>query len=349
VKIGGITGFVSTSRIVYAEAPDRPHELIAAYVFPDRARWWIALEGEPDQRVLSYRRGVECFAMDSGSASSHRLEGAAREDWLRRCELRRALMLWPEGFAWRGAETDRLAEMGALGALRAELDERGTLVSMSSLDARGKTLERYDRLVWREEQGRRWPASLAFSFEGEAVWTETVLSVQTPVRFLDSFFVPPDRRPDSAAAGTAQGEMLEVDLPPVTLRRVPLARGLDWEGTLADVKRLFGRTRAELAPLGLALDERFTIELTPGGQPSAVLLRLKARAATPPSGWEAVGERTAFSVLLPGPPPIDPSVLRAMLARVPAGAEAEAFYVRFSPPESKTRRLQVVLPLLPPE
>ena len=53
-------------------------------------------------------------------------------------------------------------------------------------------------LTWTLEDERHWPARMVLRSAGEVVWEEEVLRVDTVTRYVDAWFLPPDRRRSTA-------------------------------------------------------------------------------------------------------------------------------------------------------
>ena len=165
LPIAGLAGFDSVSTIVYVAAPDRPHKLEASYVFPDRARWRLSVGNEKgSERQIQYRFGQQAFLVLPGKSESTEWTGIDRSDVLRQMELRRALMLWPDGFAWKGSGTERSADLGSLGSLRARfaVPPGARPVEIEDLDASGQRVDAFRSLTWRELDHRHWPAKTEY-------------------------------------------------------------------------------------------------------------------------------------------------------------------------------------------
>jgi hypothetical protein len=352
--IAGLGGFLSVSRVVYCEAPDRPHELIATFEFPERARLWLGTgEGAGLERVLFYRSGERCYGIGTGTAASNEFAGEERATLLRQLELRRAWMLWPDGFAWQGDAASKRATLAELGGLEANLGPDGLPRSIASFDAAHREVERFDSLTWRAQRGRSFPATATLCFEGKSVWKEQVQSVETSIHYLDWFFLPPDRRPsERAAAGLAQlGRPEHIDLPVAHVRRRELAPKLfergGWPAVLAEGERLLAAARGELEPSHLAPADQLAFELDLAGAPTHCLLRLKTPPEQPLEGWSPQLSGPAISLALTKPEQVTASVLRELAKLLPDGAAAGAAYLKTGlRTAGGASGVQVVLPVL---
>ena len=131
--IAGIAGFQSSSRIVFEREPDKVHTLATTFLFPQRTRLCLALEQDKRrERVILYRAGARGFSIDQSGASSKEIVGEDLERLLLQTELRRALFLWPDGFAWNAEGRARGAELSAKGELVLQLGPDGRPLSIAS-------------------------------------------------------------------------------------------------------------------------------------------------------------------------------------------------------------------------
>jgi hypothetical protein len=142
-------------------------------------------------------------------------------------------------------------------------------------------------------------------------------------RYIDSFFVPPDRRGD---AGTGKGEARDLDIPPTCVRRVPLPSGASWDAARAERTRLVTEAAAAGGP---SLEEWATFEITPDGTPAAVVLRLARVPDVVPPGFVLVPERPGTATSVSGLAQLKPELLERLRARLPAGSTPGAAYARF--------------------
>src|SRR5207249_1671436 len=137
----------------------------------------------------------------------------------------------------------------------------------------GKPIDTYKSIRWREMGGRVWPASMELWHAGELVWRETVEKVDVEARFVDSYFVPPDRR-DRTASEPVGGEIRPLDIPESCSLRIEIPKGTSWGAALQDLERRRADCSSRLADSKLELDPRATIELSKAAEPAAFLLRL---------------------------------------------------------------------------
>jgi hypothetical protein len=121
-----------------------------------------------------------------------------------------ALHPWEEVVAHGALHQRRAALLGPpapgheqgtpLGELVAELDAADRLIAMSVHDESGALQERLRVLERASFSGREWPSKLELHTEAGLVWTETLLSVETRVGFLERFFAPSSALQEAGAA-----------------------------------------------------------------------------------------------------------------------------------------------------
>lgn len=347
-RVAGLAGFTAISEVVFTGRPDL-HRFEATYLFPDRCRLALSV-GPPGQavRFSEYRRGDDLYRVPAGATASERCAGADRDAVLRRMELRRATMLWPDGFDWTVDETGARAPIRGVGedpagAVAATGGSAERPARFTALDAEGAEQESLVVVAWSERAGRTWPHELRVEVGGAVVWTETMELVDTRRQYLDLFFLPVDRR-EPAAVGVEAGSGVahQEELPLLRVRRLPLPDGTSWEAAEALAA---GHLREEGRRLGedFALDPVARFEIDSGGAPVVLLLALAADSRTA-EGYEPLAGRTGLSLVLDGVDRLGRSSVRELLAAVPEGARPTPAYVRRS-----GSRIQVVLPLVPVE
>jgi hypothetical protein len=345
--IAGIAGFESVSTLQYPAAADRPHQLRATYVFPDRVRWQItAREKDASERLLQYRYGDAFFRLPPRTAASELCEGAERNQLLLQMELRRALMLYPDGFEWKGSGLDRRAELGELGSLfahwAAATDKRPSEIGDAGPD--GKPIDVYKAIEWRETRGRVWPAAAEMWHAGELVWKETVDSVEVQGRFIDSFFLPPDRR-DRSTAEPVESGVRELDLPATCSLRIELPKGTSWDDALAVRARARDEWTTRLGEQKLELDPSATIEVAGEGEPIAVVLRLLSVPGKPPAGFVVADARKGRGVAVGGLREVTAARIAELRKDVRADSNPANPYVRFDASRGAgADRVWIVLP-----
>lgn len=335
--VNGLHGIETRSTLTYVDAPEQGRAFEAIYVFPDRARWEFELANGEKRRV--YRTGDVLFYSQSGP--SLELKDFQRDRLLGQLELRRALLLWPRGFEWKDIEEGKEVDLGLAGRLRATLDPDSGLPEQLALHASdGEQLESLRALTWREDRGRRWPASLQFWHGGMRLWDETFERAE-PARYVDSFFVPADRRTSETPGAAVEGARR---LQPSTSLRVDVPEKISWD----EAVQLATRERERwVETLGQErISPRPTFELGPKGRPAAILLRIEPPLAKAPKGWSQVPARdgiTSFSTY-ESLAELDASRMTWLRSQVPQGHTAKAPYVRI---DTSAGRIQLVQPFEP--
>lgn len=342
--LGGLAGFHSVSRL---EFPDFRLRLTATYVFPDRARWSLEDYDAPFPLADQFFRFGATAHHYATNATSSELTELAREHTLLQLELRRAVMLFPDGFAWEDASDGaREAEVFAdsccrrepLGRLRATTPDGR--VSIEARDRAGELRETVTIEERQEVRGRSFPRVLAVSGVN-ATFRETIERVETRIHYLDLAFTPGDRRKLSGPPRPA-GEILASDLVPMTYAERELAAGTSWEHALARARELAEEVRQSL-PSEHELDPVPSFEVSTEGLPVRCLVRLKKACEPPPAGFVHQGERLGLLTALGGFS-ATASSLEHLRAAIPAGIKGGHAYVRVHRPE----RIDLVLPLLSP-
>jgi hypothetical protein len=344
--IAGISSLESVSTLLYPGAPDLPHELRATYVFPERVRWQLSVkDGKDEERLLQFRSGETVYRIPPHSAASEICTGTDRSETLLQMEMRRALMLYPDGFEWKSTGSERRADLGELGTLfvldSTAPDKRPTELSDAGPD--GKTIDSFKAIRWREKDGRTWPAEMELWHAGELAWKETVESVDVRGRFVDSYFVPPDRR-DRTGAEPMQGSIRELDVPPTCALRVEISKGSTWDGALADLARLRSEWSKQLAEKKLELEPIATIEISKEGEPTAIVLRLSTTPDDSPAGFLLSSARKGLAVAVLGLKEATSAKIADLRKALPKGSVEGIPYVRFDPKTSAEGRVLVVLP-----
>jgi hypothetical protein len=347
--VAGMRLVTATSTLRFEGLPDRPHRLVATYLFPDRARWSLRAIGEEKERgsrLLRFRAGERCFALPPGELQSLELVEADLHEALLQMELRRAALLWPDGFEWQVDGDARVAKVTGHGSLRAEFQdsapEGARPIRFASTYDDGSPCERFEAVRWRE--GERWPAGFELWLGERRIWTEELTEVVHRGDFLDCFFVPPDRR-EQAAARLGHAELHHFDLPQRAVRRQvvdPPSRELgearEAAGVAAEV------WRRELEAAGDRSEVEVGLELDAEGRVTALLARIDAPTEVP-AAWRAelVEDGPALFRSLAGPEAFDRALLRELRESRPVGARSGAFELRWD----SAGGARVLMPLLP--
>lgn len=347
--VAGMRLVSATSTLHFEGLEDRPHRLVAHYLFPDRARWSLRAIGEERERgarVLRYRAGERCFALAPGELVSEELEGRAAEQALLQLELRRAALLWPDGFEWVADGEARVATLPGGKTLRAEfaLDAKDAArpIRFTSAYADGSECERFEALRW--QLAARWPQGFELWLGDRRVWTEEFTEIVHRGDFLDCFFVPPDRRAlEPVRIGDA--ELHHFDLPQRAVRRVALEPpSSELESSRSAALEAAESWRAELESAGESREVEASLELDAEGRVSALLARIDAPDELPlrfPT--KLVADGPALVRRLADPGAVDRSVLRSLVESRPVGARSGAFELRWD----EAGGARVLLPLLP--
>jgi hypothetical protein len=349
--VAGMAGFQSVSKIDFGPSQNR---LTAVYVFPDRVRWHFESYGarQRSEHQYFYRAGERVSELASGNAS-RALTGREHDAVLLQMELRRAAMLWPDGFDWsagKGDPSTRSASVsadsccreGALGTLVATLAE-GRPARIEARDAEGQLLEALEIRAWQEHGGRTWPRTLALEAGGTG-FLETIEAIETRVHFLDLSFLPPDLRP--LVPLSPGPTVMARDLVAMTYSVRALPAELGWEEALARARAWIAEAGKELQARGLAVDPIPTFELTPEGRPRACFVRLSTAVVPAPEGFETHGERAGLLLAVRDLAAIDAALVARVLQATPEGSRTGTPYLRVHPSPSP---VELVLPLEPAE
>lgn len=345
--IDGTGAIEAVADLVYAAAPGRTHSLRVSYAFPDRARLYMSVGGPEGvgERRLRYRSGGAIYALDPRQQQSVEYKAEDRDTLLLSFETRRALYLWPNGFAWTGEGRERDAPLPAaasggasLGKLHATLDAAGRPTRIDSYDARNGSGESLRSIVWREVGGRFVPASHELWLADGPVWTETLVSLDRGVRLLDAFFLPPDRRAKPPAG------VQTLDLPAHRVLRIALPKGTTLEQATARWRQERDNRAEELRGLGTKLENRVTVEVDGELRPTHLLLRLAQPPVQPAPQWTNIEERPGYAQVR-SEPPADPALLVALKEAAKDHPQA-APYIRYDP-DGLVPSFVLVLPLAP--
>ncbi|MSR62773.1 MAG: hypothetical protein EXS08_10060 [Planctomycetes bacterium] len=347
--IAGLAGFQSVSTIDYGTVRNR---FTATYVFPDRTRWHFDNPaGKVRQHQFYYRHGEQLFAMEN--SASHRLADEQSDSLLRQMELRRAVMLWPDGFAWEAREpgtqtavahADSCCRERPLGTLVAHL-ANGRPSRVEVRDEQGQTRETLTVREWQEVNGRSWPRVLVVAGEGVG-FTETVESLETQIHYLDLFFLPPDQRAIPKGA-TSSSQVLSNDLVAVSYVPRDLPAGATWDEAVATTRGWILAANEAGKGNGQTFDPVPTIEVGPEGKPVRAWLRLKEPSPTPAEGLTNRNERPGLILALPALAEVGSAALAQLRAAVPPRSKAGVPYLRFH--NRPVLPVELVLPLEPAE
>lgn len=206
--VAGVAGFRCVLQVEFAAAPDQPHQLELVQLFPARSYTCLSHQGPAGTtRAIELLAGDAAWRIEPATTLAQPLPEAARDELELRTALRAALVLWPDGYAWRSDPEvpDRhSAELGDPAAPRGRLvvdapaGGAPTRARAESFD--GTPLEELREITWAVHEGRSWPATAELWVGSERVWSESLVSASTRVSFKDEFFQP--RLPAGHAAGT---------------------------------------------------------------------------------------------------------------------------------------------------
>lgn len=302
-------GLTINSTVTFVTDPKRPHKQQVSYLPPERARWFLqapptSVKGvkRPGPRTLRYRQAGLVYSLAANSGESEIVVGREREETILRLELRRAVFLWPDGFAWTENEVGRhWASLGERGSLEARLGEAGQPLRMEVLSPAGLPLEAMEEINWGREGDLLQPTGFNLVADGRVVWKERVDGVQRSVRFLKSYFLPPDRRRTASTQVVVQetpGEARAILLPKRCEREYPLPANISWQQAVVRAGELAAAEAERLKPLGLAPDGSLRMRLDAAGQPLTVLLILNGSLDAPPENWLERPAQAALSTTL---------------------------------------------------
>lgn len=339
--------FRITSTVTYASNPERPHALDAIYSAATRACLWVGIEDARGRRGTTiYRNGDALSEWDPKTSKSRELQAEERSAWMRSLELRRAAFRWPDGFVWATTDGDRRAQMPGLGTLQAHFaqpaDPRPQ--EIAAIDPTGAVVEKIKLVAWREIDGRSWPARLELWQADALVWTETVDAIDATSRWIDSAFLPPDRREGSSAPASPSA-IQERDLPAYCGRRFPLDVGNDWNAALEAEARERAVWDKRLRELGMELEQRVTFVLSAKAQPEAFILRLSKVPATIPDGFARTETHKGFAVPLATLSDVTVEKVGELRARARVGTVTEPALLRLQFGERPPQHLLLVLPI----
>lgn len=354
--IAGLAGLASTSELEGEDAQGRAFqaELSTWFVFPDRARVQRSPRpSRPGQRELTFRYGPQTWRVEAGRSDSRRLAGEEALAAELELELRRALWLWPDGFAWdtrsafpcapvsspaakEGEPWFLVARLGADGR-PAEL---GVARGSPEADARGGAHLR--KITWRDAEGRAFPATFEVHRGAELAWRERVTATYLAPQALDHFFLPPDLK--RGALPLSDAAPRSIRLPERAERRVALSGGEDWAAALAAAQALAERERERLAPSGLELAPGVLIELDREGRPRALRLELSTLPQALPQDWIRAPQQAAWDQRLARVAPILPEQLARLRAFLGPSERPDWAFVRVAPDGRGSLRAVLVQP-----
>lgn len=327
---------IVTSIVTFAALPDSPQRLEATYMGTDHARWWFGTlaRGQETDRRMRYRRGDEVYGIELGTDESITFDALHAQNVTLQLELRRAALLWPEGFDWRGTESSRRAPAANdSGTLVVEL-EGGVPTAFRSELSEHTAFERLEVRTWSDELH---PSELALFLDGELVWTERVVRFQRDCRFASFYFVPPDRRALADAGDASQLDRLtHLDLAARATKRIALEVA-SWDEALERAAALLTRERAAHELAGHAFEADLEM------RPRALLVHLDASEAPLPEGFVESPAGSAVAVLLSSAAKLTAGRLEALRAHLPEDARGGPPIVRFAAEDPRGKPVQLLL------
>ncbi len=350
--IKGLGGVAALSEVRFVEANTVPEVLEVIYVFPDRARWSISLPGTGSQpRQISRRFGSRAWVLEANSSKSSELLGTDRDVLILQTELRRAVLLWPDGIPWTdsGADTRKAAVLRSpaspespIGELIAEIGPEGRPRVVRALRADGRPQEFLSIEAWIEGDGRSWPKRMTLHQDDRIVWDETLVSVETRLNYGDLFFLPPEERGAGAVQIVGKDAFVSTDLLGFTYKAYLLESGSSWEDWTALALSRIEEERSRFEPQGIEVDLVPTFELSAEGTPIQCWVRLKDRMPHPPQGWTTLKDRPGLALVLQDPADLDRRKIQLLERAAPEGTRGTTPYAR-----RVGKSLQVYLPLEP--
>lgn len=329
-------GFHST--VVFASQPGSQQLLEATYQGSDQAHWWFGASHEPGAgRRLRYRSGDQLYAIAPGSGTSEPVVDEDRDAFLLQLELRRAVMLWPDGFDWKNTERGRSVEIpNGSGRLFVELEDE-TPIRFYSRNREGMELESFGELTWQDIRGRKFPKTMVLSVGGQAIWSETLTKIVPDCDYVSFFFLPADRRPGMEGTNEQAGELRHLDLPGRLVKRTQLDSELSWNAARSQGAAALAEAVTNFPGFGPRIG--FAIELDLDARPAALLLLIDAgqeiRAEGPLANWKPEAGGPALSVLLSSLGQVTTGKIEALQRVLPDGAQPGKLYLRLpGEPES---------------
>ncbi len=346
-RIGNLQGIRLHSTIVFEAYPDLPHELDVSFAFPDRARSLLSpADARIAQRALTYRYGEGLWRISPGEKASHEMDPTQTSNAILELELRRALFLWPAGFEWTDLpEGGQRTEIEGGGYLLAQFSpsDPGHPHSLSAFSTDNTPRESLRNIQWAQVEGRDRPTHLEVYLGESLIWYEEVQEVDVSSRFLDDWYIPPDRRTDidTRAVRTCRPFKLKaMDYVRHALQGTP-----DLRTALDQGQSLFRQQTHHWQKLGLELTASVHIELTENGHPTAILLVAAGGAPSriaeldPDASWAHQPASPALSCFLPSPTPGGADLLALRKA---AGADPALLFMRVQPLGTEPRRAELV-------
>jgi hypothetical protein len=357
--VAGLAGLAVTSELSGEDVEGRAteSELSVWYVFPERARWQRnPRPARPGARELAFRYGPQTWRVEPLQSVSRRLAGEEARATELEFELRRALWMWPDGFAWSGEGGFRSAPVrtpavdeGPPCFLVARLGEGGRPsemgVAVGAAEGDARALLHVRNVTWRAAEERSFPADFDLYRGSVHAWHERVSATYLAPQALDHFFLPPDLKRGDLPVSDAPPR--EVRIPERAERRVELHAGEDWDAALQAAQRLAGEERDRLAPQGLALAPGVLIELDREGRPRAVRVELASLPGELPADWVRAPEQPAWDQRMARPGAVSAQQLARLRSFLGPSERPDWAFVRLAPDDRGVLRATVVQPFEP--
>ena len=151
------------------------------------------------------------------------------------------------------------------------------------------------------------------------IWLETFEEVESGGKFLESYFIPPDRREGNGPTSLQSNNVETCELVRTCVWRGPLSAPAreDWSLALEEGRSAVARWNAKFEGAEPVLDTRPCFSLDSEGMPTEIELQLRSYPPKPPEGWTERPAVSALRVVGSGLPSLRPASLKKMLARIP--------------------------------
>ncbi len=208
-KPGTMTAVQSSARVIYPSAPSDPHTLQITLADPGFARLRLASDPEVEgRRVLQHVSENRIYVTSPRAAQSQELTGESSEESLRWFRLRREAFTWDRADHWQPdkGDGDRLVfHQKGRPPMVAILDgQDGLPKSIGYYNAEGDLIQRLADMQWSTHGTQALP--IAFQVENfkAILWHESNVVIRRGLRMNADFFLPADRRAESAAPVTTR-------------------------------------------------------------------------------------------------------------------------------------------------
>ncbi|MFT7668848.1 MAG: hypothetical protein ACI8X5_001548 [Planctomycetota bacterium] len=348
--IDGIASIYSHSTLEFPSAPDTKYECEATFVFPDRARWRIGLNSdESDYRARSIRFhwGAGLWLTDMNKRNSVEMSEDARRTTLMQLELRRVAMIWPAELEWKTDGDLRIAQLPGLGSLHAQIDPKSKRpIQIESHWLDGKLNERLDKIAWRAEKEQFWPASWELVYGGKIAWKETFDKVQSGGKFLETYFIPIDRRTQGGTTTVRATGPQPFSMPKTCVwsKELSEAAQKSWEVALVEARAAIEQCQADAEGQHLTIDARPGFNLNSKALPTNVELRLKSMPEEVPKGWSVQGEVSGLRMISTGTGELTEASIQKLREQLPPGSKAGKPYAIVQLTDQGSGITQILLP-----